>query len=45
METKQSVQYCATTADVVELTVSYRDEYSGSESEEDGYSFNPQVYE
>ena len=38
METKQSVQSCATTADVVELTDSYRDEYSGSESEEDGYS-------
>ncbi|XP_064405406.1 SWI/SNF-related matrix-associated actin-dependent regulator of chromatin subfamily A containing DEAD/H box 1-like isoform X3 [Halichondria panicea] len=38
METKQSVQSCETTADVVELTDSYRDEYSGSESEEDGYS-------
>ncbi|XP_064404540.1 SWI/SNF-related matrix-associated actin-dependent regulator of chromatin subfamily A containing DEAD/H box 1-like [Halichondria panicea] len=38
METKQSVQSCDTTADVVDLTDSYRDEYSGSESEEDGYS-------
>ena len=39
METQQTVQSCdtASTADVVELTDSYRDEYSGSESEEDGY--------
>ncbi len=40
METQQTVQSCdtASTADVVELTDSYCDEYSGSESEEDGYS-------
>ncbi len=40
METQQSVESCdtASTADVVELTDSYRDEYSGSESEDDGYS-------
>ncbi len=40
LETQQTVQSCdtASTADVVELTDSYRDEYSGSESEEDGYS-------